>query len=154
MKGVSSDMAVTFGQGFGRNEMDEYMPLWFELGIPGPGALVAPVKIERAKGARELISVSNFQKEYDTVGKWKRKAWEQMTQVQSLARKRLYQEHCEGWKVLAGNAGTETWTSKERRLGVLPEHWVVARAEAPIMAWADRGIRMTNAKHSLVKGMA
>ena len=33
MKGVSSDMEVTFGKGFGRNEMEEVMPMWFELGV-------------------------------------------------------------------------------------------------------------------------
>jgi hypothetical protein len=154
VKGVSSDMAVTFGQGFGRNEMDEYMPLWFELGIPGPDALVSPVRIGREKGTRGLISVSNFQKEYGSVGNWKRKAVGKPTQVHTQALKRLYQEHCEGSEVLAGNTGAEKWTSKERRLSVLPEHWVVAGSEALLMAWADRGGHNDQRQAGLVNGMA
>ena len=125
--------------------MDTYMPLWVELDIPGPGALVAPVRVGHNEGTRELISVSSFQKEYGTAGKGRRKAIGKTTQVQTLALKRLYHEHCEGGDVLAGNAGADRWTSKERRLGVLPEHWVVTRTETPLMAWADRGVRVTSA---------
>jgi hypothetical protein len=116
----SSDMEVTFGLGFGIDGMEKYMPLWFELDIPGPGALVAPVRVGHKEGTRQLISVSSFQKEYGTAGKGKRKAIGKTTQVQTLALKRLYHEHCEGGDVLAGNAGADRWTSKERRLGVLP----------------------------------
>jgi hypothetical protein len=141
----SSDMEVTFGLGFGIDGMEKYMPLWFELDIPGPGTLVAPVRRGHKEGTRELISVSSFQKEYGTPGKWRRKAIGKTTQVQTLALKRLYREHCVGGAVLAGNAGADKWTSKERRLGVLPEHWVVPRAETPLMAWADRGVRVSGA---------
>jgi hypothetical protein len=74
VEGTSGDMEVTFGQSFGKSRMERYMPLWFELGIPGPGALVSPVRIGREGGGRELMSVPNFQKEYGTVGKWCRKA--------------------------------------------------------------------------------
>ncbi len=64
-----------------------------------------------------------------------------------MALKRLYREHCVGGAVLAGNAGADKRTSEERRLGVLPEHWVVPRAETPLMAGADRGVRVTGAAH-------
>ena len=63
IKGYSGDMEVSFGQGFGATQMERYMPLWFELGISGPGALVSPLGGRRAGAARELISVSSFQRE-------------------------------------------------------------------------------------------
>ena len=52
LEGTSWDMEITFGQGFGKNRMERYMPLWFELGIPGPGALVSPVRIGREGGQK------------------------------------------------------------------------------------------------------
>jgi hypothetical protein len=123
LKGTSEVMEVTFGQGFGRNNMERYMPLWFELGISGPGALVSPVRMGREGGVRELVSVMNFHKEHGTTGRWNRKAGGKTTQVQTQALKWLYRAHCEGGKVLAGNAEADKWTSKERRLVTLPAHW-------------------------------
>ena len=87
IKGTSSDMEITFGQGFGRGGMEEYMPLWFELGIPGPGTLVAPVRIGKEKGVRRLITALNFQKEHGSVGRWVGKAGGKTTQAQTLALK-------------------------------------------------------------------
>jgi hypothetical protein len=98
----------------------------------------------REGGVRELMSVTSFQKEYGTTGKWSRKAGGETTQVQTQALKRLYRAHCEGGKVLAGNAGADKWTSKERCLIKLPAHWGVARKEAPLVTWADRGGRVAN----------
>jgi hypothetical protein len=53
---------VTFGQGFGTTRMGQYMPMWFELGIPDPGSLMSPMTVMR--DTHRLVSAFGCKRAY------------------------------------------------------------------------------------------